>query len=29
MTKALKNFALMAGVAVLLAGCNVPIIPLI
>ncbi len=29
MQKTLKKFVLLAGVAVLLAGCNVPLIPLI
>ncbi len=27
MQKTLKNIALLAGMAVLLAGCNVPLIP--
>jgi len=29
MPRTLKNFALIAGMAVFLAGCNVPLIPLI
>ncbi len=27
MSRTLKNFALIAGMAVFLAGCNVPLIP--
>jgi hypothetical protein len=29
MQKTLKNFVLLAGMAAILAGCNVPLIPLI